>query len=293
MNSLIIKTDTIKTSLDGTIKFAVLLKDGLCVESCILKLPYRTPNLVICVSSQVGCQFDCNFCRNGKRPFIRDLDPYEIIGQVELALNLIDTKDDVLFDVTYMGVGDPLMNTASAIESMNYLIKYYHNLNMINVSTVGSVDGLMAMLKSDLIKHMHLQLSLHTPFDSQRRKLISNTLPSIDDTIELAENVSAKSGKLFCVNYLLLKDQNDSQQHLLKLQEILKNRQCYVKISKYSVIKELPHLPSPQSTADKFYSTLKSNGFEIKCFQSYGQDIGAGCGQLVASNNKQQSKTIL
>ena len=93
----------VERSADGTIKLRVRLRDDTHVEACALDLSYRTPSRVICVSSQAGCSFRCDFCASGHIPFIRNLTAEEIAGQVTAVRSVTADPPGRPFDVTYMG----------------------------------------------------------------------------------------------------------------------------------------------------------------------------------------------
>jgi 23S rRNA (adenine2503-C2)-methyltransferase len=103
-----IKVDQMQRSEDGTVKNAVRLYDGLVVESVLIPTETRT---TACVSSQVGCSLDCNFCATSRLKRMRNLNPDEIYDQVVA----IDNESRLYFErplsnIVFMGMGEPLMN---------------------------------------------------------------------------------------------------------------------------------------------------------------------------------------
>ena len=114
-----IKVDTMQRSDDGTVKNAVRLHDGLVVESVLIPTETRT---TACVSSQVGCSLDCNFCATARLKRMRNLEPAEIYDQV-LA---IDRESRLYFNhhlsnIVFMGMGEPLINYNNVIKAIDMI----------------------------------------------------------------------------------------------------------------------------------------------------------------------------
>ena len=100
-----IKVDTMQRSSDGTVKNAVRLHDGLVVESVLIPTNTRT---TACVSSQVGCSLDCNFCATSRLKRMRNLEPGEIYDQI-LAIDKESRlyHNHPLSNIVFMGMGEP------------------------------------------------------------------------------------------------------------------------------------------------------------------------------------------
>jgi 23S rRNA (adenine2503-C2)-methyltransferase len=133
-----IKVDTMQRSEDGTVKNAVRLHDGLIVESVLIPTDTRT---TACVSSQVGCSLDCNFCATARLKRMRNLEPGEIYDQVVA----IDRESRLyhnrpLSNIVFMGMGEPLMNYNNVLKAIT-MITSNEGLGMspkrITVSTSG------------------------------------------------------------------------------------------------------------------------------------------------------------
>jgi len=112
-----IRVDTMQRSLDGTIKNAVKLHDGLTVESVLIPTGSRT---TACVSSQVGCSLDCKFCATSRLKRMRNLNPDEIYDQVVV----IDKQSKLyhnrpLSNIVFMGMGEPLMNYNNVLKAID------------------------------------------------------------------------------------------------------------------------------------------------------------------------------
>jgi 23S rRNA (adenine2503-C2)-methyltransferase len=112
-----IKVDTMQRSSDGTVKNAVRLHDGLVVESVLIPTETRT---TACVSSQVGCSLDCNFCATSRLKRMRNLEPGEIYDQI-IAIDKESRlyHNHPLSKIVFMGMGEALMNYNNVIKSID------------------------------------------------------------------------------------------------------------------------------------------------------------------------------
>ncbi|MGD1018233.1 MAG: radical SAM protein [Verrucomicrobiia bacterium] len=275
-------TTPTETSADGTIKFKHRLLDGLHVEACVLSLDYRTPSRVICISSQAGCPYKCSFCASGYRDFIRNLQAGEIVEQVEAAEELVRSVHDYPFDVTYMGVGEPLANYSEVTASFRLLLDKFRNLHRINVSTIGPKGMIEKLSTLPLCGRLHLQLSLHSAFDDERSRLLRRQLPSVVDSVRALLAFGRAMEDDPCVNYLLFDGINDSREHALALASVLPREGCYIKVSTFCPITESTLVPAPERQRRAFVEELERAGLTVKTFRSRGQDVRAGCGQLLA-----------
>ena len=176
-----IKVDQMQRSSDGTVKNAVRLHDGLVVESVLIPTNTRT---TACVSSQVGCSLDCNFCATAQLKRMRNLNPDEIYDQV-LA---IDNESKLyhnrpLSNIVFMGMGEPLMNYNNVLKAID-MITSPEGLNMspkrITVSTSG-LPKMIRKLADDDVK-FQLAVSLHSAIDSIRASIMpfSKNFPLVD-----------------------------------------------------------------------------------------------------------------
>ena len=139
-----IKVDTMQRSSDGTVKNAVRLHDGLVVESVLIPTQTRT---TACVSSQVGCSLDCNFCATARLKRMRNLEPAEIYDQV-IAID----KESRLYynhplsNIVFMGMGEPLMNYNNVMKAID-MITSTEGLGMSPKRIMVSTSGIPKMIK--------------------------------------------------------------------------------------------------------------------------------------------------
>ena len=176
-----IKVDNMQRSSDGTIKNAVILHDGLIVESVLIPTEKR---ITACVSSQVGCSLACKFCATARLKRQRNLSPDEIYDQVVA----IKEQAELFFgrpltNIVFMGMGEPLLNYANVTEAIEKITNQ-KGLGMANkritVSTVG-IAKMIIKMADDEVK-FNLAVSLHAAIDKTR----SSIMP-INDTNSLKE----------------------------------------------------------------------------------------------------------
>src|SRR3990167_7515664 len=161
------------TSPDGTHKWVIRLSDGNCIETVFI--PEKTRG-TLCVSSQVGCTLNCDFCSTGKQGFNRNLTTAEIISQVWIAVRSLSKNqgwhDHTVTNVVMMGMGEPLLNFDAVIPAIHIMLDdfaYGLSKRRVTVSTAGVVP---AIYKLREVFDIALAVSLHAPNDELRNKLV-------------------------------------------------------------------------------------------------------------------------
>ncbi|HYG15133.1 MAG TPA: 23S rRNA (adenine(2503)-C(2))-methyltransferase RlmN, partial [Bacteroidia bacterium] len=178
---------TQQKSNDGTIKDAFRLYDGNVIEGVLIPTPER---MTACVSSQVGCSLTCKFCATGYMDRKRNLDAAEIYDQVVLIDKQARENYSIpLSNIVYMGMGEPLLNYANVMKSIEYITSP-QGLGMsaqrITVSTAG-VAKMIKKMADDGARH-NLALSLHAANDKKRSEIMpineTNTLEVLGDSLK-------------------------------------------------------------------------------------------------------------
>lgn len=248
---------------------------------------------VVCLSTQIGCGMGCDFCRSTE-PFefypvqpkriLRSLDSKEIVDQAINSLEnvpLPPTSSGIIF--SFMGMGEPFANIRAVKESIIQLGKLYLR-SRATLSTIGFNLQQILQLGKEVEEGAYpipikLHISLHASNDSQREKLMPHASPILE-TVETAEKYAEMTGTKIKLNYVLVKGFNDSETDIQRLYELLVNRKGLVlKISDLNSTNKDAVVSS--SEADLFESRLNDLGVETCRFSSDGQDIHAGCGELV------------
>src|SRR5690606_29987154 len=275
-----IQVDTMQHSTDGTIKNAVRLHDGLIVESVLIPTETRT---TACVSSQVGCSLDCNFCATARLKRMRNLGPDEIYDQVKA----IDQESRLyhnrpLSNIVFMGMGEPLMNYNNVMKAID-MITYEEGLGMspkrITVSTSG-VSKMIKKMADDEVK-FKLAVSLHSAVEEIRNHIMPFTksfpLPELREALEYWYR---KTKSKVTYEYVVWKDINDDQKSIDALVKFCKYVPCKVNLIEYNPIDDGEFQQAAPEAIDAYIKALENAGIVAKVRRSRGKDIDAACGQL-------------
>lgn len=281
-----IRVDHMQRSKDGTIKNAVKLHDGLTVESVMIPTPTRT---TACVSSQVGCSLNCEFCATARLKRMRNLNPDEIYDQV-VAIDQQSRSyhNRPLSNIVFMGMGEPLMNYNNVLKSIDK-ITGDDGLGMspkrITLSTSG-VPKMMKKLADDGPK-FNLALSLHSAIDEKRVKIMPfNDQFPLEDIKDALRYWYDKTGTRVTYEYVVWKGINDTQEDIDALVDFCKVIPCKVNIIEYNSIDDPRFEQASKQAVDAYERILEQQGFIVNVRRSRGKDIDAACGQLANNTNK-------
>lgn len=275
-----IKVDTMQRSEDGTVKNAVRLHDGLVVESVLIPTETRT---TACVSSQVGCSLDCNFCATARLKRMRNLEPAEIYDQV-IAID----KESKLYynhplsNIVFMGMGEPLMNYNNVLKAIE-MITSPEGLGMSPKRIMVSTSGIPKMIKKladDEVK-FKLAVSLHSAIDSVRAKIMpfSANFPLIE-LREALEYWYRKTKSKISYEYVVWKGINDDKASIDALVKFCKYVPCKVNLIEYNPIDDGEFQQASEESIAAYIKALQAIGVVVKVRRSRGKDIDAACGQL-------------
>jgi 23S rRNA (adenine2503-C2)-methyltransferase len=273
-------------STDGSFKYAFRLRDGLRVETAFFQVPERVRPNIVCVSTQVGCAVGCPFCAATQSGLMRNLSSGEIVGQVERALQdqAVDDILDAGFEVSFMGMGEPLANLPNLLEAIQTIGAMYPAITRVSVSTAGpskKIDALLLALPA--WPAVHLQISLHATRDEIRRLVVPHVRDSIGALIGAGRRFYEATKDKVCLNYVLLRGINDTENDAAWLAD-LNSDAFYVKLTQLNVVSSTPSLlvgASPDAI-HKFAAKVQANGLFTKIFVGDGLDVNASCGQLAA-----------
>ncbi|MCB9202911.1 MAG: 23S rRNA (adenine(2503)-C(2))-methyltransferase RlmN [Flavobacteriales bacterium] len=267
-------------SNDGTIKNAVKLHDGNVVESVMIPTEKRT---TACVSSQVGCSLDCEFCATAKLERMRNLTSAEIVDQVAL----IDSQsreylERPLSNIVFMGMGEPLLNYSSLIDSIQKITSE-KGLGMspkrITVSTSG-IPKMIQKLADENLK-VKLALSLHSAIEHKRNKIMPFSVKfSLEEILDSLNYWYQKTKSRITFEYVVWKGINDSQEDISALVRYCKKVPSKVNLIQYNDIGDSTFRQASRNVIDNYINQLERNGIVVKVRRSRGEDIDAACGQL-------------
>ncbi|ROI11492.1 23S rRNA (adenine(2503)-C(2))-methyltransferase RlmN [Kaistella haifensis] len=275
-----ISVDQLQKSTDGTIKNGVKLHDGLLVESVLIPTETRT---TACVSSQVGCSLNCEFCATARLKRMRNLEVAEIVDQVAL----IDRQSKLYFDrplsnIVFMGMGEPMMNYKNVVESIKKITEP-EGMGMsprrITVSTSG-IPKMIKMLADEELK-VKLALSLHSAIEHKRNEIMpfSEKFP-LTDIMDSLQYWYQKTGSPITFEYCVWKGINDGDEDIKALIKYCRQVPSKVNLIQYNPIGEGKFDHRSIEAEQKYVRELEKAGITIVVRKSRGSDIDAACGQL-------------
>ena len=274
------KVKTSKKSFDGTIKFAIQLYDNLIVEAVLIPSNKR---VTACVSSQVGCSLDCNFCATSKIKKMRNLESYEIFDQIMLLnKESINHFSSPITNIVFMGMGEPLLNYKNVIESIDQITSDFGigiSYKKITLSTSG-ISKMIRKMADDNVK-FNLAISLHTALEKTRNKVMpfSKSFP-IKELVDSLEYWYKKIKRKITFEYLIWKEINDDFEHINALVSICKRIPSKVNIIEYNDTDNSMFRNADDKWINNYVTTLKENRIPVSVRRSRGKDIDAACGQL-------------
>jgi len=267
-------------SNDHTIKNAFRLYDGNIVEGVLIPTDER---MTACVSSQVGCSLTCKFCATGYMERKRNLNADEIYDQVVLIDQQAKQNYNIpLTNIVYMGMGEPLLNYANVLKSIER-ITAPDGLNMsykrITVSTAG-IAKMIKKLGDDGVK-FNLALSLHAANDEKRHEIMPITEHnSLKALAEALKYYFQKTKNPVTYEYIVFNNFNDEIQDAMELARFCKHVPCKVNIIEYNPIQFADFINAEGDKIDAFAAYLRKQGITTNIRRSRGKDIDAACGQL-------------
>lgn len=279
--------DLLQKSNDGTIKNGVKLHDGLMVESVLIPTETRT---TACVSSQVGCSLNCEFCATAKLKRMRNLEVAEIVDQVAL----IDRQSKEYFErplsnIVFMGMGEPMMNYKNVVDAIRK-ITTPEGLGMsarrITVSTSG-IPKMIKMLADEKLK-VKLALSLHSAIEHKRNEIMpfSEKFP-LTEIMESLQYWYKETGSKITFEYCVWKGINDGDEDIKALIKYCRQVPSKVNLIQYNPIGEGKFDHRSIEAENRYAQELERAGITVMVRKSRGGDIDAACGQLANKNTNE------
>ena len=275
-----VKIHQSQISEDRTIKNSFKLYDGNLVEGVLIP---TTERMTACVSSQVGCSLTCKFCATGYMERKRNLNADEIFDQVVLIAKQAEQNYKLaLSNIVYMGMGEPLLNYANVLRSIER-ITAEDGLNMsykrITVSTAG-IAKMIKKLGDDGVK-FNLALSLHAANDAKRNEIMPiNEQNSLKALAEALKYYLAQPTNPLTYEYIVFNNFNDQLSDAQELARFCKHVPCKVNLIEYNPISLADFKNAEVDKIEAFADYLKSQGIITNIRRSRGKDIDAACGQL-------------
>jgi len=289
--SLNILAETQITKNRNTIKALMTLDDGLKIEAVLMKYPARNrlsdslaggpDRNTVCVSSQVGCPLGCLFCATGSMGFKRNLTVSEIVGQIIYFARILNSENQKITNIVFMGMGEPFLNydnVISAIKTLNNPDKMGLGARRFSISTCGIIEGIEKF--TDEPMEINLAISLHTANNELRSKLMPINLKyPLDLVMNAVRDYVVKTKRKVMFEYVLLNGINDSEAQALELANRMKNTFFHVNLIEYNETGGA-YQASPRERVNAFKKVLETEGISFTERQSLGKEIKGACGQL-------------
>lgn len=264
------------SNVDSTKKYLFQLEDGNIIESVFME--YKHGNTV-CISTQVGCKMGCAFCASTKGGLIRNLSPAEMLNQIYM---MEKDNEKEISNIVLMGSGEPLDNYDNVLKFINIIHdEKGHNISLRNItlSTCGVVPRIYDLKDENL--PITLSISLHSPFDSERMKIMPIAKKyKINELMDACKAYGDSNNRRMTFEYTLIEGVNDGEKEVNELGKILAGINAHVNIIPLNPIKEFTKDRPERESVEKFKDQLVRRNIPATIRREMGTDISASCGQL-------------
>jgi len=288
------------TSSDGTIRYLISFADGQTVETVWMPegdggeagdgtesdLPTEFSTrpwhrATICVSSQIGCAVDCQFCLTALLGMKRNLSAGEIVGQVCTVLNdqrVFPPEDRT--NLVFMGMGEPFLNYDNFIKAVRLLVKGVGiPESRMTVSTAGIVPRIYDLGAEHI--RPKLAISLNAANDELRDLLMPiNRKWNIAKLITAARDFPLRSREKLTFEYVLLDGVNDAPEHASQTAEMMRGLRAKVNLIALNPGPGIDFRTPSDAQVLRFQEILTRAGVPAFVRRPRGRDIFAACGQL-------------
>ena len=279
-----------KPSTDGTHKWLLGMDPKNAIEAVFIPDKGRG---TLCVSSQVGCALNCQFCSTATQGFNRNLSTAEIIGQVWVAARHLGNVPHLrrkLTNVVMMGMGEPLMNFDNVVRAMSIMrddLGYGLANKRVTLSTAGMVPMIDRLGEESDVS---LAVSLHAANDELRSELVplNRKYPIAELMAACQRYVQRKPRSSITFEYTLMKGVNDQPQHARQLAKLMRQFDNAVQMKDAAKVNLIPFNPFPGTRFERsaeediraFQKLLLDAHVLTMVRRTRGDDIDAACGQL-------------
>ena len=242
--------------------------------------PHRS-RATICVSSQVGCAVNCQFCLTALLGIKRNLSPGEIVGQVLAVLSDhgVDLDRERL-NIVFMGMGEPFLNYENFMKAVRLLVEEVHfPESRMTVSTSGIVPRVADFGREPI--RPKLAISLNAPNDEIRERIMPITRKwNIENLLDTARAFPLRPRERLTFEYVLLEGVNDAPEHARELARRVRDIRCKVNLIAFNPGPGVPYSMPIHERVLAFRSILTGTGIPAFIRRPRGRDIYAACGQL-------------
>jgi 23S rRNA (adenine2503-C2)-methyltransferase len=285
-------------SCDGTVRYLIRLQDGESIETVWMpegdggetgdgtedETERRQPSwrrATICVSSQVGCAANCQFCLTALLGVKRNLTAGEIVGQVVAALEERDVSPPLdRVNLVFMGMGEPLLNYENFTKAVRLLVEGVGVAqSRMTVSTAGIVPRIYDLGQEAI--RPKLAISLTAANDELRTRLMPiNKKWNLEALMAAAREFPLRNRERLTFEYVLLRGVNDSQRHARELVERVRGLRAKVNLIAWNSGPGLEFDTPEDRVVGEFQNILVQAGLPAFVRKPRGRDIYAACGQL-------------
>lgn len=278
-----------------TRKFIFKCGDNSLIESVLIPDQDR---LTLCLSTQVGCPLDCQFCATGQMGYKRNLSVFEIIDQF---IQTSKHSDNPITNIVYMGMGEPFLNYENTLKSLSIFssdLAFDISARKITVSTVGIPSKIIDFANQPF--KGKLAFSLHSTNEEIRSLIMPiNKKYSLKQNIEALEYFYKQTRRRITFEYILLKGINASDKDVQGLIKLSKQIPSKINIIPFNSIAHINPKglgaklqPTSQEEFDEFVEKLRRNNVTVFVRNTKGNDIAGACGQL-ATKILKRSKSLI
>ncbi|MBN2480345.1 MAG: 23S rRNA (adenine(2503)-C(2))-methyltransferase RlmN [Bacteroidales bacterium] len=260
-------------SKDGTRKYLFRVQLNRYIETVFI--PEKNRN-TLCASTQVGCKMGCVFCMTGKQGFQGNLSSGEILNQI-----ISVPEAGSITNIVFMGMGEPMDNIENVLKALEILTSpwgFAMSPSRITVSTIGLMPGMHEFI---LKTRCHLAISLNSPFQEERQKLMpaEKAYPAVA-IVKFLKEQSIERQRRISFEYIMFRGLNDTPRHVKGLTRLLNGLRCRINLIRFHPVPGIPLQTSDETTIQWFREKLNEKGLLTTIRASRGQDIMAACGML-------------
>lgn len=272
---------------DGTRKILFSLGDGLIIETVLI--PCERGRTTLCVSSQVGCAMNCQFCYTGRMGLKINLTAAEIVEQVVYARRHFTNEVGPITNVVFMGMGEPLHNFDNVLKAAEIMVDC-HGLHFsprkVTVSTSGLVPQIRRFIRESPCV---LAVSLNATTDEVRNWIMPiNRKYNLDMLLTmLREEIGQRHKFKVLFEYVMLLGINDSLDDARRLVNLVEGIPCKINLISFNPHEGSSFIPSTQEQMLAFHKIVADAGYATFIRHSRGNDQMAACGQLGKPGNSQ------
>ncbi len=273
----VLESTGVHEATDGTRKLTWRTLSGAQIESVLI--PTETRN-TLCISSQVGCAMNCQFCLTAKMGLSANLTTAEIVDQVVQTRRMFEAEQRIS-NVVFMGMGEPLHNPDNVIPATRILIDrggLDFSRRKVTVSTSGLVP---AIRRFGAESNARLAVSLNATTDEVRDWLMPiNRKHPLAELMQALREFPMSKGERITFEYVLLADVNDSESDARRIARLVDRIPCKINLIPFNPHAGTEFRTSPDERVDRFREILLAKGLHTTVRERRGDDRLAACGQL-------------